>query len=273
MFRWIVAIVLAGIAAAPAVIVSAQEETAEKTELAELLLAARAYELQVVEGSHIAKLRESPLLNFTNPERSQELGSVFVWMFDNRPVAVGQFFRFNTTSGVRTTKHAFHSLSPGNLTATYAEQIAWAPTAPGLTWRWAEDAPTPAESSSARLLQMRQLSRRFRVTLTNPKGEPTELRLIPRPLLEYAAPEAGLLSGAILSFVIATDPESLLIVEAVVDNGETRYRYAFARFHFQQIVATLGNQEVWRVEYAPSLMRNLPGDPQTQGKIYTSFYR
>jgi len=245
----------------------------EKTELAGLLEAARLYEMRVGNKPQVAALREPALLNFTNPERNQERGSVFVWMLEGRPAAVGQFFRFNAFNGERVTKHAFHSLSATSLRAVYEDAVAWAPSASGVKWQWAEDAPVPAETPNARMLQMRQLARRFRVTLTNPKNERTELRLTPRPLLEYAAPAENVLSGALLSFVIATDPEAILIVEAVEDAGQRRFRYAFARFHFQQLSATDDDTEVWHVDYDPSLMRNNPGDPATMGKIYTSFYR
>jgi hypothetical protein len=231
------------------------------------------YEIRIGDGAQVAQLREPPLLNFTNPERNQERGSVFVWMHRDRPVAMGQFFRFNSPAGQRLTKHAFHSLSSANLKASSQEAVAWAPASPGLDWKKLADAPEPAETAGARLLQMRQLARRFQVTLTNPKQERTELRLMPRPLLEYSAPNDGLLNGAILSFVVATDPEAILLVEAVEEQGRRHFRYAFARFHFQQLTATDGKQEVWNVDYDPSLMRNNPGDPATMGKIYSSFYR
>ena len=39
------------------------------------------------------------------------------------------------------------------------------------------------------------------------------------------------------------------------------------------LAAVLGEQEVWRVEYDPSLMQNNAGDPATMKKIYNSFYR
>jgi hypothetical protein len=269
--RWLVTSVVLVVAASAAAL--AQDEPAEdKLELAKFLDDARLYRVQVGRELRTAQLREPPLLNFTNPERNQERGSVFVWLLDERPVVLGQFFRYNSRSG-RNTKHAFHSLADTSVEATYENQLAWAPNTPGVTWNWLKDAPEPAESSRGRLLQMRQLARRFKLTLTNPKNESTELRLMPRPLLEYAAPKQGVHDGVLLSYVVATDPETILIMEAAQDGSVLRFRYAFARFHFQQLTATDGDTEVWRVDYDPTQMRNSPGDPVSLRKPYSSFVR
>ncbi|MDP1798918.1 MAG: hypothetical protein Q8K78_15595 [Planctomycetaceae bacterium] len=243
----------------------------EKSEQAEFLAAAQQYTIRLPTLKEDAELHEPSLLNFTNPERNQERGAVFVWMHQARPVVVGQFFCFNNNQG-RRTKHAFHSLSQEPVVAALENQVRWTPKQPGIIWQNIPDAPEPAKTHSARLLQMRQLARRYRLTLTNNKNEKTELRLISRPLFDYEPMSAGVLSGAVFSFVIATDPESLLLLEAHTEGGRSGYRCGFARLHFQQIVAIDGEQDVWRVDYDPSLMVNQPGNPATMNKIYNSFY-
>ena len=37
---------------------------------------------------------------------------------------------------------------------------------------------------------------------------------MPQPLLRYAAPDSGVIDGAVFAFAEATDPEALLILEA-----------------------------------------------------------
>src|SRR5262245_58312311 len=64
----------------------------EKAELAEFLDNARHYAIRTTKPEVVLKLHEPPVLNFTNPERNQERGSVFVWMQDDRPAVMGQFF-------------------------------------------------------------------------------------------------------------------------------------------------------------------------------------
>src|SRR5262245_63182108 len=169
----------------------------EKAELAELLDDAKNYAIRTVKPEAALKLSEPPVLNFTNPERNQELGSVFVWLNeDGRPAVMGQFFRYDARAG-RVKKHALHSLADGPLEAKFHDKVAWTPDQLGVEWKTFSDAPAVAGTKKERLLQMRQLVRPIKVTLTDPKEKATELRLAPRPLLEYTAPRAGVTDGAI----------------------------------------------------------------------------
>lgn len=253
-------------------LVMAQELTVpENTELVELLAAARKYELRTTKPNAPLKLREPPVLNFTNPERNQERGSVLVWLQDGRPAVIGQFFCFNSRDQ-RVTKHAFHSLVSMPLEAKIDDVVAWSPQDAGIEWKPFANAPPVGPNRTNRLLQMRQLARQFRVTLMESEKSSTELRLAPRPLFEYSAPNAGATDGVILSFVVATDPEAILLIEAFDEKGQTGFRYAFARFHFRRLTASLDDQTVWDVEYDASMMRNSRGNPATIKKVYNSFY-
>ncbi len=240
-------------------------------ELAGLLAAAKKYELRNRKSDAALEFREPSLLNFTNPERNQERGSVFVWMLDDRPAAIGQFFRF-TLAGRRVTKHALHSLSPAPLEAKFDGATAWAPDKPGIEWKSFRDAPEPNPTRTSRLLQTRQLARRFKLELISPKGPTTELRLAPRPLFEYSAPKSGVTDGVILSYVVATDPEAILLIEAFDEKGTTGFRYAFARFHFWRLTASDGPTIVWEVDPDLVMGGNEFGNPETVHKVYNSFH-
>ena len=119
---------------------------------------------------------------------------------------------------------------------------------------------------------MRQLARRFKVTLIDPRDKSTELRPAPRPLLEYSAPKSGVTDGVILSYVVATDPEAILLIEAFDEQGATSFRYAFARFHFWRLTASDGERTVWDVEYDPSMSGNTFANPATFKRVYNSFH-
>ena|SRR5579863_10047032 len=69
---------------------AAEDEQAKEAnaELASLLASARKYELRIARSDAVLEFREPSLLNFTNPERNQERGSVFVWMQADRPAAI-----------------------------------------------------------------------------------------------------------------------------------------------------------------------------------------
>jgi hypothetical protein len=265
----IVASIVAGLVMAGGT--RAGDDKVEKAELAELLDDARHYAIRGAKSDATLKLHEPPILNFTNPERNQERGSVFVWLNGGRPAVIGQFFRFDVR-GQRAKKHAFHSLTAGPLVAKFHDRLAWAPEQPGVEWKAFPDAPKVAATHNERALQMRALARQFQVSLIDPKEKTTELRFAPRPLFEYAVPAAGVTDGALFSFFVATDPEAILLVEAFDEGGKAGFRYAFARFHFWRLTAKFGDKTVWDVEYDPTMSGNTFARPDTVKKVYNSFH-
>jgi hypothetical protein len=269
---------LCGLAAALAVWVpglAAQDKPPgqpdEKAEYAEFLDDARHYVIRATQPDVTLKLHEPAIQNFTNPERNQERGSVFVWLNEGRPAVLGQFFRFDIR-GQRPKKHALHTTSAGPLEATYRDRVAWTPDLPGVDWVPFPGAPAVAATRTERLLQMRQIARSFQGKLFDPRGPESDLRLAARPLFDYSAPRAGVTDGAFFSFMIATDPEAILMVEAFNEQGKSGYRYAFARFHFWKLAAKLGDRTVWEVEYDRTQSGNTFADPRTMKKIYNSFH-
>jgi hypothetical protein len=112
------------------------------------------------------------------------------------------------------------------------------------------DAPVPAESKPRRLTQMRDLARRFTATMY--RSEPEEanrLRLLATPIHRFAAESDGIVDGAVFAFANATDPDSLLLLEAARDEpGAAAYwRYSLARMSSQKTVVKLDDKEIWTV--------------------------
>jgi hypothetical protein len=206
------------------------------------------------------QLKPEPIFNWTNPERLGHKGTVYLWLAGDRPEVIGSLFTYELRGQV-FEKHAFHSLSAKPLEAKLGEQLAWRPRVSGLNWQ-PLSGPTPASTSRQRQTQMRQLARTFECTLIDPKNGPTALRFLPKPLSEYSAPD----DGAIFAFVIATDPEALLVVEST-GRG---WQYAFARFHYWELRAMRHDQEVWKAP-ADDQMHNRLGNTDHLESIYNSF--
>lgn len=234
---------------------------------------AHSYAMTSDNGATALKLREPSILNWTNPARLQERGSIYVWTDKQRPLAIGSFFTYQMPDGKVFKKHELHSLSTRPLEATYNGQKAWTPDQPGVTWTAMKDAPKPGSTHVNRLLQMRQLARQFRAEMVDPKGDRNELRLAPRPLYEYASPETGVTDGVIFTFVVATDPEVLLLMEAIAPSGqEPSYRYGIARFHYWELAVYEGDKKVWTAELDKSHELNSLGDVENISKIYNSYH-
>ena len=213
------------------------------------------------------KLHPVPLMNWANPERTNNLGSIFVWELQGRPMALGTVFRYEIRN-VERWKLALHSLADGPLTArSEGGEVIWSPQIPGIARQAFPETPAPADSPALRLVQMRALARQFQVTLTDREGRETPLRLLPQPVRRYASPESGIQDGAIFGWMVATDPEAFLLVE-LSDAGQ--WRYAFARFHFWKLRAELEGKAVWDAAEELDQAHNTMGAADFQSRVYSS---
>lgn len=250
----------------PSIAQEAEQNEEAGRAFAEFQSAAERY-LMTTEPGETLSLLETSIMNWANPARNNELGSIFIWESDGRPLIVGTVFSYQFRGTVRT-KHAFHSLSQGPLFANLDEQIVWCPKLPGLQWR--TSAGVPARRAARRLIQMRALARRFEVQLTDDKSQSEVLRLLPQPLHHYTPAGPPGEDGAIFAFVTATDPEALLLIESHATEDGLIWRYAFARFHFVTLEATLDGDQVWSVEPEIDQRRNVPGATEFQERPYTT---
>lgn len=245
-----------------------------KNESAPFLDDAKKCVIESVRDRTKLKLNEKSVFNWTNPTRQQERGGLYIWLLDDCPQAIGSLFTYEYNAKVYK-KFEFHSLASGPLNMTFEGQAAWTPKEPGLKWQTFQDAPEPGTTHVNRLLQMRQLARRFRAELVNPDGDKNELRLAPRPLYEYASPKKGVIDGVIFSYVVATDPEVLMLVETFdedQDKTRTGFRYAFARFHYWKVAAYEGDRLIWEAALDKTQESNYVGDRENIGKVYNSFH-
>jgi hypothetical protein len=212
----------------------AAQETGDQ-EAAERLRVMQAsvvgYEFRTADDRPLS-LSPRPVLRWNNPVSGVKDGIVSMWTDANgRPYVVAQVFR--TRDGFWL--HEFQSLAPQRFTTTRTDgQLVWKPEHAGVTTQPLADAPTPAATPAARLVQMRALARTFGASVefkTNSQSEDTtryELRLLPRPLHRYAAETDGLVDGALFAFVQGTNPEVFLLLEAHRDGERVRWQYGLA---------------------------------------------
>ena len=102
---------------------------------------------------------------------------------------------------------------------------------------------------------MRNLAREFRATVSDGDNE-RELRLIPQPLYRHQRSSADVLDGALFCFVMGTDPEVLLLVEARNTPNGSQWCYALARHSSFPLRVFYKGGETW------SRRRGGPRDPK-----------
>jgi hypothetical protein len=210
---------------------------------------AEAYSIAVESAPKKAlELKKEPVFEWSNPTRNGgQQGVVFLWLRDGRPAAVGCIFSSPEakTRNARRIEHELHALDPEKLVVERDALNQWKPQE-GLARKELPDAPAPAETAAARLIQMKKLAAEFAGhTLDAARKERFELRPLPTPLYRYPAAKEGVIDGALIALVseAGTDPEVLLLIEAKEEKGKTRWEYALGRFSDCEIHVTLKGKD------------------------------
>ncbi|HVX15340.1 MAG TPA: hypothetical protein VHC22_29390 [Pirellulales bacterium] len=175
-------------------------------------------------------------------------GDVFVWMREKQPEVIGCIMSGPTNDSLRKVVHEFHLLAETPIgPAVVQNGRRWKP-AQGLKRERLADAPPPASSAAARLVQMRQIARGF--TATMEFDGRWELRLLPQPLLRYGDEQGEAADGALFCYVWpkGTDPELVLLVESRRDDQELAWHFAPVRFTTRELWLSRNGREEWHGE-------------------------
>ncbi|MDR3636284.1 MAG: hypothetical protein P4L84_20950 [Isosphaeraceae bacterium] len=240
--------------------------------LAQMKRSAEAYQITLnTEPPRRLELRMEPVLRWSNPLRITSDGAVFLWLSEGRPEVIASFYQFQR-NGMTAEDHEFQSLATTGLTATRGDSDVWFPRDPGVTLAPIPDAPAPAGTPAERLRQMRALAREFRAFLDRPNNK-SELRLLSQPLFRYETRRADLSDGALFSFVLTTDPEVLLLIEARPYEGKLAWHYALTRMSMMELRVERKGTTVWQVPFnteansrkRPYLITPAPAPPAGDG--------
>jgi hypothetical protein len=196
-------------------------------------------------------------LRWANNARGSEDGMTLLYVFEGRPLATACLYPW-----AGRLVHDFESISRGNIVARRESQIVWQPKESGVKFAPIPDAPPPEATPKERLRQMKSLAEQFQSSMLGWKADSTdreELRLLPRPLYRYESKDAAIIDGAVFAFVMGTDPESLLLIEAVSKGGEPAWEFAFARRTSGELEGRHKDKIVWHADRYPP--NNDPSKP------------
>jgi hypothetical protein len=114
-----------------------------------------------------------------------------------------------------------------------------------------EDGPVPGKDQRTRNLQMREMSRDFLVLSSN-GSKTNELRLMPRPLIEYASADHRVAAGAVFAQAEGTNPDCLIVIQLMErDGGKLEWVLAPVRMTSHGLVLKHKEKELWRDENQP----------------------
>jgi hypothetical protein len=191
-----------------------------------------------------AELQTSPLMTWQNPISGAN-GGVFVWTLAGRPVAV-------TKSHVNDRKQHYVETSitlRDDLQCTQAGSAIWVPEDSTSVVVPVTGLAPPRETRAGRLLQMRELAGSFEIE--DQWGEDQEelyqLRLLPRPLFRYEAPAEHVIDGAIFGYSQGTNPEAVVVIEAVETDSAREWRCQVSRLTGYAVTARRNGDVVLEV--------------------------
>jgi hypothetical protein len=192
----------------------------------------------------------TPLLRYSDPTRGgvlkeavvQVLLDAGVWRLgtEGRPTALVTVEIYQAPDGSRVLSFEFLSLTEARFSLTHkTEKIRWDATASGLNLKELPDAPKPAATAAARLVQMRQLVRRF-AAKERVNNELIECRLLAQPIERYESAAQKIVDGAIFAYANGTNPELGVVFES---DGE-RWLYGILRLTAAEASVTLDGRQV-----------------------------
>jgi hypothetical protein len=198
----------------------------------------------------LATTHPDSVLRYSNPSVGRVYGDVFLFIADGRPEAVMSIFKFFTPwTGFEAE---MHSLSASPMKAQRDGQVVWQPDRPGIELKDVPDAPAPGVSSVERLGQMRSIAGGFAGHLLDARvqatGEDQSLRLLPKPLYRYQPKDPALRDGALFAFVLGTDPEFFVLLEAKETPRGPRWQYGLARMNDDALQVTYKGKAIWKVD-------------------------
>jgi hypothetical protein len=187
-------------------------------------------------GAEPVKLQrqEQPAYLFANSSAPDKpWGAIVLWLDDDMPVVASSFYmRWKAKQLFRE----FASLADAPLQATCDGQMVWAPESGCFARRALPEAMPPSEDERVRKSQMLRAAERF-----HSQG----LRLMATPLYRYSSKKYGVIDGAIFALVGTHDPDVLVLLEAVKQDGGTMaWRYAIGRMRSDVMQVQLDDTEI-----------------------------
>lgn len=223
------------------------------------MIDASVKQVEILTGTETAKPAE-PLvaLRWANNARGSEDGTTLLYIAEGRPLATACLYPWDGK-----LVHDFESLSRGKIIGRKDGATIWHPQT-GLQFAPIPEAQVPEQTPAARLRQLKSLSEQFQSVMLGWKADNTDreqLRLLPKPLYRYE-PKPGtaingtaingtVIDGAVFAFVMGTDPESLLLIEAVEKDGKRVWEFAFARRTSGELEGRHQGKVVWHADRFP----------------------
>jgi len=243
----------------PAEPAAGEEDEAQKAERAARLemmrKLVRGLETILRKDGELVKLEPmpEPLFRYADNARNYVDGSIWAWGSEGRPLALVTVAG-RGKPGAGQWDYEFNLLSLVQLTMSFEDGLTWRPTATEVQLQDLPKTPAPAETEARRLLQMKDIVRRFtcfeywqEVLGPGTKQERYEMRVLPRPIARYRQEKEGLIDGALFIGAYGTNPEVIVVLEAWRKGDDPPvWRCGFTRISYAEVHMIFDGTEIWK---------------------------
>jgi hypothetical protein len=202
------------------------------------------YRLRSASAEDVAyPLQDKLALRWSNPVSGVVDGGIFVWTDNGRPMVIGKCF---LNEAKEAWGEAIHSVSPNAMVMSLGDRDVWKPASAGVTFI-PVDGPTLSSTSAGRLTQLRAIARRLEIVGIWGEKEASDwaLRMLTAPVHRYHSESESIQEGAIFAFTQGgTNPEAVVIVEAVATKQDVQWQVAVTRLTQYGIRAKLGDRVI-----------------------------
>ncbi len=187
------------------------------------------------------QIAAKPIFKYSDPARGYVAAAVWKLGDQGRPRAL-----LATELNPKHYGRPFISYELISLTSApfslSSQDIKWSPSRTLYQFKPIRNAPAPEKTAPRRLIQLREIAKRFASNEEVDK-EKCELRLLPQPVDRYTPSDVDRADGAIFLFTFGTNPEVVLLIES---DGKT-WSYAAGRMTGAEVVVlTLDNELAWQ---------------------------
>ena len=222
----------------------------DKDGRAEALEHLRRFTLSRAEDDSPVGLIEQPLLAFGDAARIHNRGTFWAWGTTGRPLALMEVWR--ETKAVEVWIHSITLTSTEPVVLKGPGLPQWRPRETRQEFKPLADAPRVSDKRTQRTRQLKDLARRF--TAYERHGDAkarVELRLLVQPVHRYEDPARDILDGAVFVVAHDTNPEAVLLIEAVQPDGDDpHWQYGLSRSTNSEAHIELDGREVWVLDSA-----------------------
>lgn len=161
----------------------------------------------------LAELKPEPILRYTDPQRAFPEATLWIWTVDGRPAGFCKIEQLGNATAP-SWQYCVAGAHDERLVARWPDGIAWKSRKPGLAFQKMDYSESAQKSAQLRLAQLRNLSRRFRISTTDRESSKEEMRILAQPIFRYSNADQNLIDGAVFGVVSnGTNPDALLLIQ------------------------------------------------------------